>query len=326
MSATGLPGASEVLEAAARLHGVAASDLTALGSFESDVYAFTGPSGPAILKVMAPGHRTVDQVQAEVDWLLALAESGVPVAPPLRARTGAWVEEVAPGAELVVAYRKAEGRITGPSDWTAASIERWGEVLGRLQAHSRAWRPPGPRRKRYAETSHFGLVAALAETEPEFHAGALALRERVQPFIDGSGDGGLVHADLHHGNVLLHEDAWTAIDFDDCGYSSYAFDLAMPIYYAVRSQRDLTPAQAAKRFVPPFLRGFRRWAPDPEASAEDYDAILRFRQVEEFVALTLKFPAEKVTPRLQAVARDLRDRVVAGVEVVPLDVLDGCLD
>jgi len=71
------------LTAAARLFGADPEALTGLGAFESDVYRFDGPHGPAVLKVMPQGHRSASQVRGEVDWLLALVEAGVPVARPV---------------------------------------------------------------------------------------------------------------------------------------------------------------------------------------------------------------------------------------------------
>ncbi|MBX3143798.1 MAG: phosphotransferase [Trueperaceae bacterium] len=309
------------LTEAARLHGVSAHDLTELGAYESDVYSFTSAHGPAILKVMAPGHRTTDQVQAEVDWLLALAEAAVPVALPVPAASGAWVEEVEPSGHLVVAFSRAPGGVSKPAEWTPELLELWGEVLGKLQVHTRGWTPPGPRRRVMIDSSHITALGEVAQDDPQFHAAASALLARVRPLIDGSGDSGLIHSDLHHGNLLLHEGGWTAIDFDDSAYASYAFDLAMPIYYSTRSLRDRSLSEAAEFYIPPFMRGFRRHAPDPVASVEDLEAIMRFRRAEEALAINYRFAQDKITPALRAYGTDLRDRVVSGAEFMPLDVL-----
>jgi Ser/Thr protein kinase RdoA (MazF antagonist) len=37
---------------------------------------------------------------------------------------------------------------------------------------------------------------------------------------------GLIHADLHRDNILLHHGEIGVIDFDDCGWGYYLFDLA----------------------------------------------------------------------------------------------------
>ncbi len=40
---------------------------------------------------------------------------------------------------------------------------------------------------------------------------------------------GLIHADLHFGNILLVGENLGTIDFDDCGHGFHAYDLVIPI-------------------------------------------------------------------------------------------------
>ncbi len=317
------------LAEAARLYGVAADDLRPLGAFESDVYAFESRGAPRILKVIAPTHRTPDLVQAEVDWLLALLEAGVSVAEPVRAATGAWVERLPGSGHVTVAFARAPGSTVPSSRWTDELIERWGGLLGQLQAHSRDWTPPGPRRHALANRSYASRATELEDLDPRFASAAKEVSELAAPLLAPRGaglDAGLVHADLHSGNFLVHEDRLTAIDFDDCAYGSYAFDIAMPLYYAVRLlTRDdggPTAAEAAERFLPPFLRGFLKVAPLPSGGGRAVDLALRLRQVELVVALRLKLPRSKVTPTMKAVEEDLRARVIAGVDLVPPALLE----
>jgi Ser/Thr protein kinase RdoA (MazF antagonist) len=49
---------------------------------------------------------------------------------------------------------------------------------------------------------------------------------------------GLIHADLHFGNVLFSRQGVAAIDFDDCGFGFYAYDLAVPLIAVTRMLGD----------------------------------------------------------------------------------------
>ncbi len=40
---------------------------------------------------------------------------------------------------------------------------------------------------------------------------------------------GLIHADMHFGNVIFQKDDIGVIDFDDCGYGAFLYDLAIPL-------------------------------------------------------------------------------------------------
>lgn len=305
--------------------GVSTDGLRPLGAFESEVFAFEGPEGACILKVIDPGHRSAEQIRAEVDWLRALLAAGIPVAEPVPSLRGAWVETVDEPERHLVAFRRAPGRASGPAEWSDARLESWGRLLGRLQAHSRAWTPPGPRRHALARQTYLSRLGEYAGRDPEFARAAAAVARRGAPLLGsdaGTGRGvGLIHADLHHGNLLLHEEGWTAIDFDDAAYGAYAFDLAMPLYYAVRAQRERDPEAAAAEFLPPFLRGFRRHAPDPEGGAEAVSVSLEVRTAELVLALWAKLPSERWSDSIRELVRDLRDRTVARRPLLPLALL-----
>jgi Ser/Thr protein kinase RdoA (MazF antagonist) len=83
---------------------------------------------------------------------------------------------------------------------------------------------------------------------------ALSL-ERFRAAFDRLGTGpevfGLVHADLHQFNVLLHRGQVRAIDFDDCCFGHYLYDLAVTLVGA--GPWRTTPAMRAA-----FLAGYRQ--------------------------------------------------------------------
>ena len=117
-----------------------------LDGFESEVLAAQGADGPAILKVMQPAHRTPDEVQAEIDWLLALRAAGVSVAQPLAVRDGGWLVTEGDPPLVGVAYVRAPGRHLPPDAWTPAFFRAHGALVGQLQAHTRSWSSMGPQR------------------------------------------------------------------------------------------------------------------------------------------------------------------------------------
>jgi Ser/Thr protein kinase RdoA (MazF antagonist) len=47
---------------------------------------------------------------------------------------------------------------------------------------------------------------------------------------------GLIHADLHFGNILFSREQISPIDFDDCGFGFFAYDLAVPLW-AIRGRQ-----------------------------------------------------------------------------------------
>jgi Ser/Thr protein kinase RdoA (MazF antagonist) len=73
---------------------------------------------------------------------------------------------------------------------------------------------------------------------------------------EGPGVFGLIHADLHQENYLFHCGQVRAIDFDDCGWGHFAYDLAVTL-----SELRWRPEYPALRAG--LLRGYRAVRPLP---------------------------------------------------------------
>src|SRR5690606_28834407 len=116
------------------------------------------------------------------------------VAEPLRAESGAWVEQVEDPPRVLVAFRRAPGKLTKASDWTETRIEAWGRLLGRLQAHSRAYAPPGGRRGALLEHSYLFRAAEAVPDDPEFVVAVQALAQSGAALLGHGPGAGLVHA------------------------------------------------------------------------------------------------------------------------------------
>ena len=80
---------------------------------------------------------------------------------------------------------------------------------------------------------------------------------------------GLIHADLHQGNYLFHGDEVRVIDFDDCGWGHFAYDLAVTV-----SELEHLPRQATLREA--LIAGYRSVRPlsaEQEAAVDDFVAL-----------------------------------------------------
>lgn len=294
-----------------------------LGAFESEVLAVGGAGGPAILKVMAPGHRTPDEVQAEVDWLLALREAGVPAARPLPARGGAWLVLDGDPPAIAVAYERAPGRHLPPGDWTPELFRAHGALVGRLQAHARSWTPAGPRRRGWLDHQALARAPEALPGDAAFLEAVAEVAARVDAAVpQAPADLGLVHADLHAWNLLVDEaGGLTAIDFDDAVVGPYLYDLVIPLYYAVATRPGRDPGEAADAFLGPYLAGFDAVAPRPAGGADAVAAILAMRQADLAIFVRLDVPEARWDDGLRAAAQRLRDRTAARHELVPRAVL-----
>jgi Ser/Thr protein kinase RdoA (MazF antagonist) len=208
----------------------------------SDLYV----EGRFLLRLHHPGYQSVGAVDSELMWLSALCEAGLPVPMPLRTANGGLSVEVSvPGVPRVrrcsllrwVRGRMVDGRARRDH------VVSMGRLLGRLHEHSAGWRlPEGFVRRHYDVNGLWeddtGTGYAAREVWPRIPGRFLRAFEevtgRVGRVMEEWGRGpevfGLIHADLGlDANALIHGGECRAIDFDDCGFGFWVYDLAIAL-------------------------------------------------------------------------------------------------
>jgi Ser/Thr protein kinase RdoA (MazF antagonist) len=93
-----------------------------------------------------------------------------------------------------------------------------------------------------------------------------AIEQRLRRYGRGAGRFGLIHADLRLANLLLEGPTTKVIDFDDCGFGWYLYDLGAALSF-IEHRPDVP------ELVDAWVRGYRRVAP---LAAEDEAEIPTF--------------------------------------------------
>jgi Ser/Thr protein kinase RdoA (MazF antagonist) len=191
-----------------------------------------------LLRVHRNDYHCREAIGEELAWLTNLAESGEHVPVPVVSGNGHVVETVSmPELDLsrhCSLFEWVDGRFIEKSV-KHGTMRKIGELLARLQN-----RAPKTRYRRYWDAegllgagAKFGSIDALAgvlRKEQQIITSArettLAILHRYQNrFPERTG---LIHADLHFGNLLATNSGLGAIDFDDCGHGFHVYDLVIP--------------------------------------------------------------------------------------------------
>ena len=122
-------------------------------------------------------------------------------------------------------------RTTGPP----RHFELLGRVAGELHNHSEAWSPPtGFDRPTYDAEGLFGSRSKFpldeigpAPVRRDLETVYGRLTEAEQQMGCDTEMFGLIHADLSFGNVLFRPGHAIAIDFGDCGFGYYLYEIAV---------------------------------------------------------------------------------------------------
>jgi len=129
-----------------------------------------------------------------------------------------------------------------PPDQLATQFERLGNICARMHGHARTWRRPpsfvrfswdfdacvgpGGRWGRWQD----GIGVGQAELEVLGRA-ASVMRARLRRYGTGPDRFGLIHADMRLANLLVHGHDIQVIDFDDCGFGWFMFDIGSALSF-----------------------------------------------------------------------------------------------
>ena len=182
--------------------------------------------------------KTRTAVASELAWLEALAhETTVPVQIPQRSLDEKLIvtekREGVPESYPVTVLSWLEGEILPQDCRSIHHFYRLGQLVAKLHHHAQRWIPPFQLdRPFYDSTSVFGDDDVTYKRLPEASRDHLqTLHEQVQEVEECLGKSperfGLIHSDLSFGNVLFTVDEVLPIDFDDCGFGYYLYDLAV---------------------------------------------------------------------------------------------------
>jgi Ser/Thr protein kinase RdoA (MazF antagonist) len=241
---------------------------------ENAIFRVTdGRDGEAyVLRLHRPGYHTLEELNSERIWTRALAEAGVAVPIPLTTNDGddyvcVPVPDLRQERQAGMT-RWIEGELLSDSlenNTEVAVAEHRFEQLGAIEAamhdQSSGWRPPAAFQRHHVDAD--GLMGEAPFWGPFWEHPALTraerglflqARERIRGAMVRYGKRpatyGVIHADLHPGNLLAAGEALTVIDFDDSAFGWHVYDIAVALFHQQRSPQFDAIQRA-------FLRGYQ---------------------------------------------------------------------
>jgi Ser/Thr protein kinase RdoA (MazF antagonist) len=270
--------------AALKAFPIAPADLELVAIGENITFRVTDAADGAAytVRLHRPGYHTLEELISERVWTRALEADGIAVPSGIRTRDGGdYVEVPVPATgerRAAGMIRWVEGEILADvlrksprTEEITPYLTQLGEIAGAMHNQSAAWTPPPGFRRHTLDAE--GLVGETPFWGPFWEHPALSAgerdlllntRERVRAALARLGrrpdNFGLIHADLHDGNVLAAGDSLHVIDFDDAGFGWHAYDVAVALG-PYRERPDYAVLQAA------FLVGYDAGRAGSEAIA-----------------------------------------------------------
>ena len=246
-------------------YGLEDARLTLLRFENNTTFRVDASRGRYLLRINRPQVHGPDTISSELAWLSALrrdTDLGVPE--PVAALDGSLVVIVndagVPGAHSCVLLRWLDGRFIDQR-LAPVHLRRVGALAGRLQKHAATWKPPAgflrPRVDALTNQAKVDSISRSAAVALDGEHPTAVDADRALRLVDAlvsskdaallasalevvwattrrlakeTGAFGLIHGDLHYENFLFHRGEARAIDFDDCGWGFYLYDLAVTLW------------------------------------------------------------------------------------------------
>jgi Ser/Thr protein kinase RdoA (MazF antagonist) len=229
-------------------------DVPAGGSCGGEGTVFANGCRRYVFCVYDPYYFTERELHSELLLLSSIRrETALSVPEPIPDLNGALISKVRTDHDcdtwLCALFTWLEGR-TIHSQLTRLNMQRVGRYMASLHQYSLAFIPPAEfHRHRFDGSNIFGarmvnnLTRISSQLTPSDFARLTDVLERVrQVFKSASVDTryfGLIHGDCHPGNFVFHIDEIGALDFDDCGWGYYLYDIAVLMSYLEEQHNSL---------------------------------------------------------------------------------------
>lgn len=206
---------------------------------ENHTFLVESGQGRHVLRVHRPGYQSRESIESELAWLRALAGT-LPVPRPLPGADGGLVQNLGGRHAVLFAFER------GLEPAEGAPLAELFAVLGRyaatLHAQVMGWSPPAgftrPVWSASAILDPGGLwgdwrmaPGVSGDTRMALEGIDARLRETLSTYGRGPDRFGLVHADMRLANLLVDGDSVVLIDFDDCGFGWFVYDLAAALSF-----------------------------------------------------------------------------------------------
>lgn len=232
------------------------------GGFENRTFGFESPEKKIIIRVTPPGHKTPDEVREEINWLSYLFENGAPVVCVKPSQDDNLVEVVDTEVGLisVVCFDWAQGQIVTKEDFSPELFETWGQTVGMLHRLTKDYHASSITGRRIQWYDDEYLDRSLIPSEQ------IKVLERFDSLIKyfkkkpTSRDSfGLIHQDVHKDNLFLNGKQLTVLDFDDCVFGFFIFDIANALGFTIwEKPSSMTNREFADYYLKHFMIGYER--------------------------------------------------------------------
>lgn len=239
---------------------------------ENSTYLVENPSSGEknILRVCRPGYHTLSELESELFFINSIYQNtSIDVSVPVAGKNGEYVYKVNLNHEqqdyYCILFEFLQGKQPDVDNEVKLTkvFEKIGEITAHFHEHvinhwdsfRKVKRPKWEYETLLGEKPIWGRwqdgLAITPERLELFQKVTNKIKERLEQYGKGQDKFGLIHCDLRHANLLVDGEDVKVIDFDDCGFSWYLYDLASSLTFI--EHRPYVP-----NLIEAWVKGYRK--------------------------------------------------------------------
>lgn len=199
-------------------------------------------AGEQYLLRVHSGSKPREEIASELEWMGALKHKGLILPEAVPNREGALITNAAAGdgqSFHTTLLKWIEGERLERGTFTEDTIRKMGTLMAKLHEASADFspsaafsRPAWGSQSFQRDWAHLQLHHGHFISEQGFElytSAATRVAGRLATFTIHERNYGMIHADLHGGNVIFRDDEPYPIDFGRCGFGFHLYDIAQAI-------------------------------------------------------------------------------------------------
>lgn len=252
---------NQVIDLAAKNYGIVPGNLVEVGQHQSLVYKVQNSDQTFFVRITNTEHRSINSINAEIEWLIYLDGNNFNVAKPIQSIYGKDYEVVKSDGDefIVVAFTEAVGLGIGEQPWSEETPKELGVLTARMHDLATQYTPMnGFQRHQWFENNFIAkakdyLPSNQQKVIDELHE----LVERISKLPIETNSYGLIHGDLVACNYHIDGDTITFFDFDESCYCWYINDIAIQLFYWSLTWQGLIDFEGALLCTKKFFEGYK---------------------------------------------------------------------
>jgi amicoumacin kinase len=265
----------------------------------NSVYDYRLNNKEFILKIIRASRSDINLISGELDWIDYLYNNGIRVLRTIPSRRDKLIETIELDGSFFLGFSYEKIGVS-ESMMECEFVQKLGQVMGRMHKVTKDYEPSDKlfRRPEWFHADWLSCPDKVIHTsQPVIIEKCHEFRERLQALEFNRDSYGLIHDDLHTGNLIISNGEITIIDFECCQYKWFIGDIASALLFNIWKEpnKDMElMKQSAIDFMENLMIGYNSENKIAACWGEHIPLLLKLREMSLYVSCYSEWDLGKI--------------------------------